>query len=323
MTELSTKSVCAVIVSYHPEPAAISELVKMMVSQAGAVVLVDNASAGDWPVALGEVLSSKGGALLRQSHNVGLAAAQNIGIDWARSNGYRYVLLLDQDSEPGEGMVVSLLQALQTLTSTSRVAAVGPRFHDQREDRDAPFVRIGFPLNRKLWCDSAAQNVACDFLISSGALIPLAVLDQVGSMDAGLFIDNVDLEWGFRARSQGYALYGVCATTMHHRLGDARRALPFGGQVVVHGPQRLYYMMRNRLLLYRMPHTPRVWIAQDMPRVLVKLFLFGVLIGPRARNLRCMLHGLWDGLRGRAGVCPGGLLSQPAREIQPGKSSPG
>ncbi|MGH8156510.1 MAG: glycosyltransferase family 2 protein [Rhodanobacter sp.] len=308
MTGFSTAETCAVIVSYHPEPALITSLVGVVAPQVGAVVVVDNASDGDWQAALGLALSGHGGTLLGLSRNIGLAAAQNLGIDWARSNGYRCVLLLDQDSEPGEGMVVSLLQALQTLAATSRVAAVGPRFHDRREDRDAPFVRIRFPLNRKLWCAADSQSIACDFLISSGALIPLDVLDSVGPMNAGLFIDNVDLEWGFRARAQGYALYGVCAATMHHRLGDARRALPFGGQVVVHGPLRLYYMMRNRLLLYRMPHTPRVWVAQDIPRVLGKLFLFGVLIGPRPRNLRCMLRGLWDGLHGRDGVCPAGLL---------------
>ena len=314
MTGFSTAETCAVIVSYHPEPAAIASLVGVVAPQVGAVIVLDNASDGDWQAALGLTLSARGGALLGLPRNIGLAAAQNLGIDWARSHGYSYILLLDQDSEPGVGMVASLLAALQELSSTGTVAAVGPRFHDQHENRAAPFVRIGFPLNRKLWCESPTQHIACDFLISSGALIPLDVLDRVGPMDAGLFIDNVDLEWGFRARAKGYALYGVCAATMHHRLGDARRALPFGGQVVVHGSLRLYYMMRNRLLLYRMPHTPRVWIAQDIPRVLAKLFLFGVLIGPRPRNLRCMLRGLWDGLRGRDGVCPAELLP---------KSSPG
>ncbi|MBB6187469.1 glycosyltransferase family 2 protein [Rhodanobacter sp. MP7CTX1] len=309
MTDHSATTVCAVIVSYHPEPAALLSLVDGLLPQVGAVVVVDNASEGDWQQPLDDKMSSAGGALLRQTHNIGLAAAQNLGIEWARSNGYRHVLLLDQDSEPGAGIVVSLLSALQTLSTTHKVAAVGPRFHDRREDRDAPFVRIHFPVNRKFWCGIDSQPIACDFLISSGALIPMDVLDRVGPMDAGLFIDNVDLEWGFRARAQGYALYGVCTATMDHRLGDSRRELPFGlGQVVVHGPVRLYYMMRNRLRLYAMPHTPWVWVAQDLPRVLVKLLLFGVLIGPRARNLRCMLRGLWDGLRGRQGACPSDLL---------------
>jgi len=282
-------------------------LVDAVTPQVGAVVVIDNASVGVWQRALNQTMPDV--ALLRQPCNVGLAVAQNAGIDWARAYGYSHVLLLDQDSEPGEGMVAALLAALQMLSIDNKVGAVGPRFHDQREDRDAPFVRIGFPRSQKLWCESDTQSIACDFLISSGALIPIAVLDQVGAMDAGLFIDNVDMEWSFRARAKGYALYGVCSATMHHHLGDDRRVLPFGvGKIVVHGPSRLYYMMRNRLRLYGMRHTPLVWTAQDIPRVLVKLFLFGVLIGPRLRNLRFMLRGLWDGLLGRQGACPADLL---------------
>lgn len=304
MTEQRCPDVCAVVVSYHPDPLVIRSLVETVALQVGAVVLVDNGSVGAWQSAMAEILQAGGGAVLDQPHNMGLASAQNIGIGWARGHGYRQVLLLDQDSEPGEEMVVALQRALAMLSASGKVAAVGPRFHDLREDRDAPFVRLGFPLNRKAWCVIGTPHVRCDFLISSGALIPMAVLDQIGPMDAGLFIDNVDMEWGFRAQAHGYALYGVCAATMRHRLGDARRALPLGGRIVVHGPLRLYYMMRNRLLLYQMAHVPLVWKAQDMLRVPAKLFLFGVLIGPRLRNLHCMLRGLWDGLRGRCGSGP-------------------
>ncbi len=298
--------VCAIIVTYQPDAAALFTLVDAVLPQVGAAVIVDNASDGIWQQQLAQTRPDI--ALLRQPCNVGLAVAQNAGIEWACSQGYSYLLLLDQDSEPGPGMVAALLLALQTLSIENKVGAVGPRFHDRREDRDAPFVQLGFPRNQKLWCESDAQNIACDFLISSGALIPIAVVDHVGAMDAGLFIDNIDMEWSFRARAQGYSLYGICAATMHHHLGDDRRALPFGaGKIVVHGPSRLYYMMRNRLRLYSMSHTPNVWIAQDIPRVLVKLFLFGVLIGPRWRNLHFMLRGLWDGMLGRQG--PSSLIS--------------
>jgi rhamnosyltransferase len=299
--------VCAVVVTYQPDVAALYALLDAVTPQVDAVVVVDNASDGVWQHELEHTRT--GIELLRQPCNVGLAVAQNAGIDGARARGCSHVLLLDQDSEPGAGMVDALLNALQRLSVEQPVGAVGPRFHDRREHRDAPFVRVGFPRSQKLWCENDAQYIACDFLISSGALISLQAIDQIGGMDAGLFIDNVDLEWSFRARARGYALFGVCAATMHHHLGDDRRALPFGlGKIVVHGPSRLYYMMRNRLRLYGMRHTPFVWIAQDVPRVLVKLFLFGVLIGPRWRNLRFMLRGLWDGLMGRQGACPADLL---------------
>ena len=303
MTEADVQSVCAVVVAYRPELAVLRDLLRAVLMQVGAIVVVDNTPTDEVGVGACDVPQKT--HLLPQHGNVGLAAAQNAGIDWARQHGFHHVLLLDQDSLPDEGMVAALLNALEHSSHAQKLAAVGPCFHDLREDRAAPFVRIGFPLNRKLWCEREGQTVPCDFLIGSGSLIPMYVLDAIGDMDAGLFIDNVDLEWCFRARAKGFDLQGVCAAVMHHRLGDARRALPLGlGQVVVHGPARLYYMMRNRVRLYRLPHTPRVWIAQDVPRLWLKLFLFGVLIGPHWHNLRFMLRGLVDGVRGRTGACP-------------------
>jgi rhamnosyltransferase len=295
MTERA-KTVGAVIVTYHPEPGPLEALLRAVAPQVDGVIVVDNTggAGGQLPVEAAASIE-----VMRLPCNAGLAAAQNIGIGWARRGGFGHVLLLDQDSLPAEGMVAVLRDALAKLGA--RAGAVGPRFHDLEERGDAPFVRIGFPLNRKLHCAPGRETLSCDFLIGSGTLVPLAVLDRVGDMDAELFIDNVDLEWCFRAKAMGYELYGICGARMRHRLGDARLALPLGlGQVVVHGPQRLYYMMRNRVRLYRLPHTPRVWVAQDLPRVLVKLFLFGVLVAPRGRNLRYMLRGLWDGVRGRS-----------------------
>ncbi|MEW5833889.1 MAG: glycosyltransferase family 2 protein [Pseudomonadota bacterium] len=303
MTDAVAANVCAVVVTYRPDADALGRLLAAVIPQVGSVVVVDNGDPA-WRAGMSEATA---GAIQMQSMptNVGLAAAQNAGIAWAREHGYRYVLILDQDSTPGPAMVDRLLAVIASPPDGSRLAAVGPVFEDEFGDGRAPFVRIGFPLNRKLWCTRPDAVLACDFLISSGSLIPLEVIDVLGPMNEGLFIDNVDLEWCFRAAARGYRLYGVCAASMRHRLGDARRPLPLGlGSVVVHGPVRLYYMMRNRLRLYRMPHTPWIWIAQDLPRLLVKLALFSVLVGPRLRNLRFMLRGIRDGVRGREGPCP-------------------
>lgn len=303
MVDQSIQKVCAVVVTYRPDVEVLRVLIGVISSQVGMVLIVDNtggeASFPDVSPSHGQV------CVLAQTHNIGLAAAQNLGIEWARANDFRHVLLMDQDSTPSDDMVSVLLKALDSLRVSQPVAAVGPAFHDLREDRVAPFVRIGHLINRKLWCEYDQQLIACDFLISSGTLIPLDVIDAVGAMNSGLFIDNVDLEWSFRVRALGYELYGVCAASMHHRLGDARRRLPFGlGQMVVHGPVRLYFMMRNRVRLYGMHHVPRAWVMQDLPRLVGKLVLFGVVTGPRLRNLRYMLRGIIDGLRGHGGACP-------------------
>lgn len=292
--------VCAVMVAHRPDLAVLTTALEALKPQVGTMVLVDDATPGG---ALQDFCARQQELhLLALPENRGLAHALNAGIRHARGlPGIRHVLLMDQDSVPEPGMVETLRSMLLRLAETERVAAVGPRFRDLRESTDAPFIRIRFPFNRKLRCCDGCREIRCDLLISSGCLIPVAVLDVVGGMDDDLFIDNVDLDWCFRAVAKGYSLHGVCTARLRHQLGDARRHIPGVPRgVVVHSPQRLYYMMRNRVLLYWRPYTPRRWIAQDLPRVFVKLLLFSLLVPPRRENLRKMLAGLRDGIKGRA-----------------------
>lgn len=291
--------VCAVLVTWNPNLAVLAEVLAALSPQVERVVVVDN---GTRDSGFATVCAEHPDiVVVALPENLGLAHAMNVGIEQARGMpGAAQVLLMDQDSVPESGMVVALQRALQRLDPTARVGAVGPRYRDRREAADAPFVRIRFPFNRKLRCNGDCADVRCDFLISSGCLIPLDVLAKVGDMDAALFIDNVDLDWCFRASAAGYVLHGVCAARLRHHLGDARRGLPGVPRgIVVHSPRRLFYMMRNRVLLYRRAYTPRRWIAQDVPRVVVKLLLFS-LLRPRRANLRNMLAGLRAGIAGRA-----------------------
>lgn len=298
--------VCAVIVTLHPEPALLAEAVAAIAPQVDAVVLFDNGSGEAALAALRGVAAVHGCVLLENGVNVGLAAGFNRGIAHARAAGHEFVLLLDQDSVAAPGMVAALRGAFGALSARAKVGALGPCFEDPRSGLRAPFVRIGFPFNRKL-AGGPGEYVECDFLISSGCLLPLPVLDQVGDMDEQLFIDNVDLDWSFRARAAGYRLFGVCDAGMRHSIGD--RVLPSrwaSAGILVHGPGRLYYIMRNRVLLYRRRHVPRRWIAQDLPRLCGKLLRMSLLVRPRRANLRAMLAGLRDGVAGRSGPRPGG-----------------
>ncbi|MFT4257474.1 MAG: glycosyltransferase family 2 protein [Pseudoxanthomonas sp.] len=288
------------VVTYRPNLALLRQALAQCRRQVGGTVVFDNASAASTFDALADVLD--GTEVLRSPVNIGLAAALNRGIDRARERGFRYVLLLDQDSVPAEGMVRALRTELERLRANGVPAgAVGPQALDARNGLPAPFVRVGFPFNRKI-PGGPGQCIECDFLISSGCLIPLDVLDQAGAMDEGLFIDNVDLEWCFRVRAAGMKLYGICDARMQHAIGDALRPSRVRrGGVFVHRPLRLYYIMRNRVLLYRRRHTPWAWIGQDLLRLPMKFCSTVLFQPPRREYLRCMLRGLRDGLRGVVG----------------------
>ncbi|MCL2434458.1 MAG: glycosyltransferase family 2 protein, partial [Clostridia bacterium] len=114
----------------------------------------------------------------------------------------------------------------------------------------------------------------------------------------------VDLEWCFRAQSAGFSTLGVFAARLAHRVGEGRIHLSGGIGFARHKPARLYYMMRNRVRLYRRPCVPRRWIAQDIPRLIGKFLIFSLCAAPRLKNTLSMLRGLSDGIRDRGGRSP-------------------
>lgn len=301
----NTPLLCAVVVTYYPEPELLKQLLETILPQVAALVVVDNGSdeqhlslIRSWSLTgLPEVFS-----LIETGENLGIAAAQNIGVAWGREHACSHVLFLDQDSIPAADMVKTLQEALVDLSSRSvSVAAVGPRLVDRRTKRSSPFVTFNwFGVTRNTCTSDPDAFRQTDFLVSSGMLVPILVLDQVGLPEEALFVDNVDMEWCFRARSMGFLLYGVCSAVMSHTVGD--QIFRIGPRALHrHSPIRQYYIMRNRLLLYRRSYTPFGWIVQDAVRALFKLLVFSLIFAPRWQNIRMMCRGIWDACTGKVG----------------------
>lgn len=293
----SPDSVGAVIVAYNPNLPEFQETVSAVASQVSRVILLDNGSSV--PVVSRLCLGTNAVAI-RVPENLGLGAAQNRGIEEAKRYGCKLVLFLDQDSLPSKGMVVSLIQALDFLSSQgNRIAAVGPRHIDPRQSQDRPRSNS----DRAGPGESPAAYCPVNFLLSSGILVPVDVLNDVGVMDPSLFIDSTDRDWCFRAIFKGYKLYRCERSTLTHRVGDHLRCIWPIPKVyeAIHQPQRLYFMMRNRVLLYQRPYVPVQWVVVDMLRALGKVALT-VIFGPERRSrLFFIMVGVWHGIKGRAG----------------------
>ncbi len=300
----ATRRVCAVIVTYFPDSRVLEDLLRVIAAQVHHVLVIDNGSSQRAPFAAD--VDAGNLTLLGLQDNVGLAAAQNMGADWARREGFSHILLLDQDSSPDGSMVEQLLSALADLEQRGvSVAAVGPRIIDARTHKQTPFIQFGLPLNRKYPCAPPIANtlVQTSFLVASGMLIPLDRFDVVGPFDEGLFIDNVDMEWCFRAAHTGYGVFGCCSTSLTHRLGErAIEVWPRGWATIYwHPPIRQYYITRNRLALYKKPETPVAWLVQDLLRALFKILYFPLFVKPRLTYARLILRGISDGIRGITG----------------------
>jgi rhamnosyltransferase len=142
--------------------------------------------------------------------------------------------------------------------------------------------------------------VEVDYLIASGILIRVSVLDKVGLMRSDFFIDYIDIEWGLRAKHFGFDSFGVCAAHMEHQLGDAPIHW-FGRKIPMHSPLRHYYHVRNAILMYFDRRFPLNWKIVDGQRLVLKFGFYSLFGRPRLEHFKKMSKGIYHGISRRGG----------------------
>lgn len=294
-------SVVAIVVTFNPDTEVLNTLLKAIESQVSSVIIVDNGSPGNIVETIRRAIS-KNGLLIEKGFNSGIAEAINTGITEAQKLSASHIILFDQDSIPAPDMVDKLLAAMKIKNGEKvKVAAVGPRYTDERQDDPRPpFIRVrGLKLER--WtCATKDTVVPVDYLISSGCLVSMSALNEIGGMRDDLFIDYVDIEWGLRARHHGFQSYGVCSACMQHSLGD--QPIKFVGKnIPLHIPIRHYYHFRNAVLLYKESWVPLNWKLVDGWRLCLKYGFYLLFAKPHLTHWRMMTLGVWHGFLGKGG----------------------
>jgi len=287
-------SVCAGIVAHNPSPLEIGLLVEELRSCAEWVVIIDNDSAD---TAYLEGLEALAGVeVVRNARNGGVSIGINQIIDYARKVRARYVTAYDQDTQISEGLVSKLAQDFEELTRAGQpVAAIGPLVIDDFTNHTLPFITFRLPMNTRYRSGSRNHLVECNFLISSGCLMSMEAIDDIGPMNEALFIDNVDLDWCFRATSKRYKIYGDFEGVIRQRIGENYTQIPFTKSVIrYHNAKRNYYMTRNRFWLYRQAYVNGAWVIHDIVRFSAKLLYLLIFRSNRLRLIKSSARGIFD-----------------------------
>ena len=295
-TSLQSSS-CAIIVTYNPDITALLELVGQL-SKETDFIIVDNGTAGISSIAESINVYKQCREIIRLNKNEGLAKALNVGINWSLRQSYEFVFLFDQDSSLCDLFVKRMIRAYGDVKRRAEadVAAVGPRIINPQTMRQTSFKlfnRLIFRSDVK-FTESTSHYVA-DFLITSGTLLCLSNLKYIGGMKESYFIDNVDLEWCFRAKSKGYELVGTDDAILYHAIGE-RSSNPFvrAGIIAQHSPQRSYFSSRNRVHLYRMDYSPIGWKYRDIIRFIIKTIWLLITSPDRKEYCKNIFLGIKD-----------------------------
>jgi len=286
--------IAALIVTYNPDINLLNNLIEYLKSTDIyiEIFLVDNASNNS------KILKDKynnESHFLFLAENVGLAEAQNLGLEGILKSDCEAVLFFDQDSVPNEKFIKNLIQGMDNLTCQGqRIGAVGPVFYDPRTGSKYPFIKINGVRIKKIY-PSDLSPLKVSILINSGMLVPLSTLRDVGVMRSELFIDYVDIEWCFRAIDKKYSLYAIPSANMSHSIGDDRK-LVMGREISIHSPIRRYYLARNSIYMLRLPYVPVGYKVREFIFSILRNLLFIKTVDNKLVYIRYILKGWKDGM---------------------------
>ena len=269
MTDFLDRKSCAVVVTYNPDITALLKLLGQLNKETDFIV-IDNESAGLDDLCESIVVYERCKDLIRLTENEGLAKAINIGINQAIENDYDYVFLFDQDSSLCDLFIDRMIKAYEKAEKLgpNKIAALGPRIINPQSMRQTPFKLFNrFMFRSDRYFVGSKSHFVADFLITSGSLLSLEYIEEIGAMKESYFIDNVDLEWCFRAKSKGFDLVGTDEAVLYHAIGERSvSSLVRAGIIAQHNPSRTYYSSRNRTHLYRAAYAPIGWVLRDIIR---------------------------------------------------------
>ena len=287
------------IVTYNPPPDIFNQQLAALKDQ--QVIIVDNGSNATTLKLLNTWVGdqSEKRTLIALGGNLGIAAAQNRGMELAKTLGCQFVLLLDHDSISSDDLLNQLVETAYTLIKDDQqFAAIGARLIDPRSEKEIGFSSMIDGVWRTLRCSADKKLISCEFLNSSGSLIFLPAWERIGPFDETFFIDHVETDWYMRARALGFHVYGSCQGILHHYLGDSIvKFWCFGWRTMPHRSARRHYtIVRNSLWMYRRSYVPFSWKVNNLAKLIFTLTYFSLFDDERTSQFICIMRGFYDGL---------------------------
>jgi GT2 family glycosyltransferase len=275
------------------------------------VIVVDDASSDESAQFVAE--HYPWARLIVNRRNLGFAAACNTGAAAARG---RYIVLLNNDTEPQDDWLAALAQAIAAHPQAAIVASK-LLLYDRRDTLHTTGDLLGadgIPHNRGVWeTDRGQYDDAASIFSGCGGASAYRkdVWQALGGFDEDFWMYLEDVDLGFRARLLGCEVVFAPQARVYHRLSAS------GGDTLAS-----YYVGRNTIWLIA-KNMPRALLLRNAPQIAAGQLriAWDALRNWRGAAAQARLRGQWAGLLGLRAQLVKRHVIQPRRQMEDGELS--
>lgn len=223
---MNHNNILSIIVTYYPEEKALKDNVRAFIDNVDKVLIWENTPVTEklyYRFLQHDKIEYCGDGVNS------ISRALNYAWKYAKSNGYEYLLTVDQDS-----LIVDFpLYINKTIKNIKAPIGIWtPRLQGRYMEED--FKEIVMP-------------------ITSGMLIPIMLLNMIGGWDETFEVDSVDDEFTLHAHSIGIKTYVVKDAVLIQKFGGSRIVHLWGHSLNIRNypASRLYNIFKNNIILIR------------------------------------------------------------------------
>jgi N-acetylglucosaminyl-diphospho-decaprenol L-rhamnosyltransferase len=288
MPSSDEKTVGLALVTYQSAedlPGFLRTLAAAVEPYAVDVIGIDNTSTDR----SADIIEEFGGRVIRNTRNVGLAAAINQG---AAATGAEWILVANPDTQLAPGSIAALVD---TASADPRIGMIGPRIArldgtPYPSGRRFPSLSVGIahallggiwpgnPATRRYFGTPVTEASDVDWISGCCMLFRRKAFEAVGGFDDRYFLYFEETKMALDMHRGGWRVVLDPAVEIRHREGGSMRSAPF---------RKVRSHHRSALRFYCDFHKGSPWIA-FAPLVAAGLIVRGLIAAARTALLQQM-----------------------------------
>lgn len=288
---INKKDICAIIITYNGIET-ILQTISHLLKNVSYIIVVDNHSTDETLKYINDLRDNRI-VIIENDRNYGIAYALNKGVKYAEERDFSWVLTMDQDSIVSDNMIDEMIKVYSSIPNDRkvRISCLAPRII----------------YNGEKSCKSLEKHneyYETSAVITSGNLVKISSIKEVGGYEEKLFIDSVDFDFCLKLICKKLIVIVCNNAIMMHSLGQVIEKSLFGHKICIHihSNMRKYYISRNHIYIIKKYFWSNGWFCIKKNVCFFIFFLNTIIYEKNIKdNVKAIFKGIIDGINGRFG----------------------